>query len=161
MLMLENIKFEPKLLKSLKYALENNKYMHVISNSNPKNDRTELKLTTQQLNECINNFENSSMIFAGINHGNIIKPLFALSHQKGEKMMFINEYLTFGENNKKNMRNSTIENDLTALAVIISIHHPEIKELYFSMIIDEFSNDECYLKKSGNGLILFVKQKLH
>lgn len=157
MLMLEDLKKKPEIMEGFEESLMRDKYNHVISEGLAEKRTGAIKLTKDQIEKCKNNFLKASLIFAGVNHGKIIKPLFALIYGGDKSSVFVKEYLTFSNSSSDQVTPSTVENDLTMLAVIVSMHYPEIHEICLPLVLDEFTNGECSLNRLEDSVVLIIK----
>lgn len=158
MLILENLKQKPHLMNCFVRSLIRDKYVYLVSNGIDKDSQMKASfLTNKEAELCKQKFNYADLSFAGVNRGDIIKPLFALKYEEGQSKACVMEYLTFSNDFSKMFTTSTFEEDLTMLAIIVSMTYPRIVKINFPISLHEFSNNECFLKKMNVGSSLTIR----
>lgn len=157
MLMLEELKEKSILIKFFEGPASRDNYNYLVSDEKPPEKNTSVKLSKNQIESIKNNFLSSDLVFAGVSHREVIKPLFALNYTKKLGGVSVKEYITFSNNSESCLTDSTFENDLTMLAIVISINYPLIKEIFFPICLKEFTNAECSFSATRNGGLLSIK----
>lgn len=150
MLMLEDLKKRQNLMQILNKSIKNNGYQAIISLEKLCIDRS---IEKNKQYETL--FDNSDLAFAGVSHGNIIGALFALDVRKDQQAT-LKEYLTIPRSANGVVDQKLIKEELTGLAIVVSIFYPEILKIKLPAGIDEFSNEECEVKKSFNVCFLNI-----
>lgn len=144
--MLEDLKKRLNLAHNLGKSIENNNYQSIVSIGDlcAKNS-TKLVGKAGQYEVL---FDKSDLAFVGANHGNIIGPLFALEFEASSHCAILKEYLTISKKAANTVDQKLIEEELTALAIVISVFYPGISKIKLPIGIGEFNNQECEIKKS-------------
>ncbi|CAN5457906.1 hypothetical protein BH10PSE19_BH10PSE19_22040 [soil metagenome] len=153
MLMLEDLKKRPNLIQGLGKSIDNDNYQTIVSVGQLyTNNPTKLVKETKQY-EIL--FAESDLAFAGANHGNIMGPLFALEAKTGNHHATLKEYLSIPRT-AKTVDPKLIEEELTALAIVISVFYPGILKIKLPTGINEFNNQECEVKNSFGSCFLNI-----
>lgn len=150
MFMLEDLKKRTSLAHDLNKIIEQNKYHSVVRNgvTFPASEK-------QPMNDDV--FTKSDLAFVGANHGNIIGPLFALNLNEQGNLAILNEYLTYSDV-EDGRKKKILEDELTALSVVISVFYPDISKVKLPKEIAEFTNSECEVRHIFDGSYLTIKK---
>lgn len=155
MLMLEDLKKRTNLIQGLINVLHDDCYQVMMSDG--KSYLTK-PISIKDAKHYQILFDNVDMAFAGVNHNNIIGPLFALDSEINDNVAILKEYLTaVGFDKKVNYK--LIEDELTKLAVVILFFYPHIQKIKLPNDVKEFTNEECNITRSFNNCFLNILKK--
>lgn len=154
MLMLENLKKRSELIASLDSALNANKYTYVIFEGKLL---TNYNISKTNAGNMLSVFIDSDIALVGASHGKVMSPLFALTISENKHIAILDQYIMFSNENEPLFAKESIQNDLTMLAVAISIFYPQITQIKLPKITTDFKNDECELSSFDNDCLLDIK----
>jgi hypothetical protein len=156
MLMLEDLKKRTNLIQNLGKAIEDDGYQTIISKGKLHAHNYAKPIKEKKHYETL--FNSSDLVFAGVSHSKIMGPIFALVIEKNNHCAALKEYLTISRKSEKIVEKKLIAEELTALAIVVSIFYPEILKIQLPIEIKEFNNQECEVKKFSHECFLYIKK---